>query len=159
MGIRMSVSFDQVFVDGVGMVSAERADEISRAQAARGVATQRFVVGADELTAHFMSTPIYDQVRRDLRATWLQQPGPAVSDAEFDHVADEAIALAKPYPPTPDLFDRLAAAIDDAPEPSFWDRLEDWIAKWGVRLVALLSIAVFTYVALAYFGVIPVVRR
>ncbi|MDF3308760.1 hypothetical protein P3H15_27455 [Rhodococcus sp. T2V] len=89
----MSVSFDQVFVVGVGMVSADRAEEISRAQAARGVATQRFVVGADDLTAHFMSTPIHDQVLRDLRATWLQQPGAAVSDAEFDQAANDAIDL------------------------------------------------------------------
>ncbi|EKT83076.1 hypothetical protein Mbo4_040 [Rhodococcus phage Mbo4] len=114
----------------------------------------------DDLTDHFLSTPIHDQLHRDLRATWLQQPGPVVSDAEFAQAAAEATSLTKPYPPTPDLFAGVVAAIEEAPEPrTIWDRIEEWIERWGIRLVALASLAVFTYVALAYFGIIPVVPR
>jgi hypothetical protein len=115
-------------------------------------------IDGDDLHDHYLSTPIHDQVHRDLRATWLQQPGTALSDTEFDQAATEATGLTKPYPATPDLFDGLAAAIDEAPELSFWDKLEDWLARWGVRLVALASVTVFTYVALAYFEIIPVVQ-
>lgn len=49
--------------------------------------------------------------------------------------------------------------LDQALIYSFWDWLEDALARWGVCLVALASFAVFMYVALAYFGVIPVVQR
>ncbi|WP_213573310.1 hypothetical protein [Rhodococcus sp. USK13] len=115
-------------------------------------------IDGDDLHDHYLSTPLHDQLDRDLRATWLQQPGPPLSDTEFDQAATEATELTKLHPATPELFDGLVAAIDEEPEPSFWDKLEDWLARWGIRLVALASITVFTYVALAYFNVIPVVQ-
>lgn len=83
----------------------------------------------DNLDDHFMTTPIHDRVARDLRSVWLQHP--AVTDVEFTVAAREAVNLAKPYPATPDLFDELIAAIEAAPEPSGWDRLEDWLTfEW-----------------------------
>lgn len=81
----------------------------------------------DGLTEHYESLPIHDQVRRDLRATWIQQP----TDVEFNRAAREAVRLTKPYPATPDLFDGLIAAIEEMDEPSGWDRLEDWLTfEW-----------------------------
>lgn len=88
-------------------------------------------IDGDDLGDHYLSTPIHDQLDRDLRATWLQQPGPPVSDADFDQAAAEAAELTKSYPATPDLFDGLAAAIDEAPEPTVWDKLEDWLTFSG----------------------------
>ena len=99
----------------------------------------------DDLDDHFMTTPIHDRVARDLRSVWLQHP--TVTDVEFRLAAREAVALTKPYLATPDLFDELIAAIEAAPEPSGWDRLEDWLTfecrSWMGWALCLLLGGVF----------------
>jgi hypothetical protein len=107
-------------------------------------------IDGDDLHDHYLSTPIHDQLDRDLRATWLQQPGPPLSDTEFDRAADEATGLTKPFPATPDLFAGLAAAIDEASEPSAWDKLEDWLTfewrSWMGWVLCLILGGVFAFI-------------
>ncbi|MHA4848528.1 hypothetical protein L1080_003155 [Rhodococcus sp. MSC1_016] len=111
-------------------------------------------IDGDDLDDHYWSTPIHDQLDRDLRATWLQQPGLPVSDAEFIQAAAEATGLTMPYPATPDLFDGLATAIDDAPEPTVWDKLEDWLTfewrSWMGWALCLILGGVFGFIVWAW---------
>jgi hypothetical protein len=88
-------------------------------------------VGEDELTEHWQ-TAIHDEVARDMRSVELQFP------------ADTRVVF---------------AAEEHKKTPSIWDRIEAWLDRWTLRIVATVSIAVFSYVGLAYFDVIPVVPR
>ena len=109
-------------------------------------------IDVDDLHDHFMTTPIHDQVERDLRSVWIQQP--TVTDVEFDRAVYAAMNLAKPHPATPDLFDDLAAAIDQAPAPSGWDKLEDWLTfewhSWMGWALCLLLGGVFAFIGWAW---------
>jgi hypothetical protein len=82
-------------------------------------------------------TTIFEQLESEMELNL----GGEISDAEFEQAATEAVKMAAPFPATPDLYDGLRAAIDDAPEPrTVWDWLEENIRGVQVYLCILALI-------------------
>ena len=90
-----------------------------------------------------MST-IFEQLATEMELNL----GGEISDHEFEQAATEAVQMAKPFPATPNLFDDLVAAIDDAPEPrTCWDWLEENIRAVQVYLCILALVGMIAYPA------------
>lgn len=99
-------------------------------------------VGEDDLDAHFRSTPIHDQVARDIRSMHLQQPqlildvdGTMFKDRR-DHRTPTGAAI----------FDGLATCCEPE-DPSIWDRIEEiWQAVQVYACILALG-SVFAFIA------------
>jgi hypothetical protein len=106
-------------------------------------AVQLESVGDDDLDAHYRSTPIHDQVARDVRSLQLQQPQ-LILDVDGTMFKDRS---GHREPTGASIFDGLIAIVEEAETPSVWDRIEEILQSVQVYACILALGSVFAFIA------------